>query len=177
MQLSPDLFEITQRKYKSHTVFDQVNMHSYVDVATALKVVRNQFGGNVDIIGDNSKYFEFFHQVTSNLSNKSRSEKFWLDFTPQHLGGWRYWLKCLECRSNKTKLYITKDRVACMNCLGLIYATKRGSKDSALVRLYKNQKSIELLGRRRRMTYAGKPTRLGRQFQRYYDDLVDLQIP
>lgn len=177
MQASPDVFEITERKYRSHTVFDQTNMHSYLDVATALKVIRHQLGGDVDIVGDNSKYFEFFHQVTPNLGEQSRSERFWLDFTPQHLGGWRYWLKCLECRRNKTKLYITKDRVACMNCLGLIYPTKRGSKDSALVRLYKNQKSIELLRNRRRMTYAGKLTRFGRQFRRYYDDLDGLQIP
>jgi hypothetical protein len=173
---SPNDFEITRRKYKSHTVFDQTDMHAYVEVGTAVRSIRNHKGKNIDFVGDNSSYYEFYLIVKPNMSNSTRQEKFWLDFTPLHFGGWRYWLKCLECRRRKTKLYVEKDRVACMDCLGLIYPTKTGSKDSALVRLYKHRKAIELLQTRRQMMYAGKPTRIGRQFQRYYDNLEGLKI-
>lgn len=177
MQLSPNDFEIPRTRYKSHTVFDQTIMHAYLDVKGALDSIRKQYGRETDIVGDSSKYFEFNHMVTPNLSKESRSEKFWLDFTPLHYGGWRYWLKCLECRHRKTKLYITNDRVACMDCLGLVYVTKTGSKDSTSIRLYKYRKAIELLQARRKMNYAGKPTRFGRQFHRYYDNLEDIKIP
>lgn len=176
VQYSPNDFEKVQGKYKSHTVFDQTDMHAYVDVSVALRSIRKHKGEDVDLVGDNSSYYEFYLIVRPNMSNDSRKEKFWLDFTPLYYGGWRYWLKCLECRHRRTKLYVVKDRVACMNCLGLVYPTRMGSKESARVRLYRHRKAIELLRTRRQMSYAGKPTRIGRQVNRYYDDLEGLQI-
>lgn len=173
-QLSTNDFEIEPKKYSSHSVFDRTDMHAYLDVATALRSIRKHHGQDIDIVGDDSRYFEFYLMVNSSYDTKKRSEKFWLDFTPLHYGGWRYWLKCLECRHRKTKLYITNDRVACMKCLGLIYTTKTGSKESSHVRLYKQMKAIDMLKQRRRKSYAGKPTRHARRLQRYYQDLSDL---
>lgn len=171
---SPNDFEIKQKKYLSHSVFDTVDMHAYVDVATALRSIRKYEGEDVDLVGDDSSYYEFYLMVTPNLSNQKRKEKFWLDWTPLNYGGWRYWLKCLECRHRRTKLYVTNDRVACMNCLGLIYTSKTGPKSKLLVRLNNQRKAIGMLQQRRRMTYAGKPTRYGRYFSRHYQDLSDL---
>lgn len=175
--LSPNGFEISPKKYKSHTVFDQTDMHAYVDVATAVRSIRRHKGQDIDLVGDNSSYYEFYLMVTPNLSSDTRKEKFWLDFTPLYFGGWRYWLKCLECRHRRTKLYVVKDRVACMNCLGLVYPTKTGAKDSPRVRIYRHKKAIELLHTRKQMSYAGKPTRIARQVNRYFDDLQGLRIP
>ena len=173
---SPNDFELIERKYLKHSLFDQTDMHAYIDISRAIAYLRMEFGDDLDIVGDESKYFEFFLAVQPNLSSELRTEKFWIDFTPLNLGGWHYWLKCLECKSRKTKLYVTQNRVACMDCLGLIYVTKRGTASSARVRLYKHIKSMDLLRSGRQMTYAGKPTRFGRQFNRYYDDLKGLQI-
>lgn len=171
---SPNDFELPLKKYTSRSVFDTVDMHAYVDVNTALRSVRKHYGDDIDIVGDNSRYFEFYLMVSSAYDTQKRSEKFWFDFTPLHYGGWRYWLKCLKCRQRKTKLYITHDRVACMDCLGLVYTSRTGSKKSPHVRLSRYMKAIDMLQQRRRMSYAGKPTRYGRQFQRYYQDLSDL---
>lgn len=174
VQLSTNDFEIKRKNYVSHTIFDTVDMHAYVDVGTAVRSLRKHLGDDVDFVGDNSSYYEFHLIVTPNLSNQSRSEKFWLDFTPLHYGGWRYWLKCLECKHRRTKLYVTQDRVACMYCLGLIYTSKTGSKNKPLVRVNNYKKAIAMLSENRRMTYAGEKTRFGRRFSRYYQDLSDL---
>lgn len=175
VQVSPIDFEKTQvRKYRSHNVFDRTDMHAYIDINTALKSVRKRFGNDVDIVGDGSRYFELNLMVGAARESSLRNEKFWLDYSPLHFGGWRYWLKCLECRHRRTKLYITSDRVACMECLGLVYASRTGPKGATHIRLYRYLKSIDLLQQKRRMTYAGKLTRYGRQFQRYYQDLSDL---
>jgi hypothetical protein len=171
---SPNDFEIKQKKYISHSVFDTADMHAYVDVTTALRSIRKYKGRHVDFVGDDSSYYEFYLMVTPNLSNQKRKEKFWLDWTPLNYGGWRYWLKCLECRHRRTKLYVTNDRVACMYCLGLIYTSKTGPKNKPLIRMSNHRKAIEILQQRHRMTYAGKPTRYGRYFSRYYQDLGDL---
>lgn len=173
-KFSPNDFEIKQKKYLSRSVFDTVDMHAYVDVKTAVRSIRKYKGEGVDFVGDNSSYYEFYLMVTPNLSNQTRKEKFWLDFTPLNYGGWRYWLKCLECKHRRTKLYVTQDRVACMDCLGLIYTSKTGSKNKPLVRLNNYKKAIEMLSENRRMTYAGEKTRFGRRFSRYYQDLSDL---
>jgi len=172
--LSTNDFEIKPKKYVSHSVFDRVDMHSYVDVNSALKSIRKYHGDDTDLAGDNSSYFEFSLMVCSSSNENKRNEKFWLDFTPLHYGGWRYWLKCLECRHRKTKLYVTRNRVACMDCLGLIYTSRTGSRDSPSIRILKHIKAMNMLREKRRMIYAGKTTRYGRRFQRYYQDLNDL---
>lgn len=174
VQLSTNDFEIERKKYVSHSVFGTVDMHAYVDVRTAVRSLRKHLGNEVDFVGDNSSYYEFHLMVTPNLSNQTRSEKFWLDFTPLHYGGWRYWLKCLECKHRRTKLYVTQDRVACMNCLGLIYTSKTRPKSKSLIRMNNYRKAMDILQQRYRMTYAGKPTRHSRRFSRYYQDLSDL---
>lgn len=170
---SPNDFEIKRKTYESHSIFDTVDMHAYVDVKTAVRSLRIHKGDDVDFIGDGSSFYEFYLMVTPNLSNDKRKEKFWLDWTSLNYGGWRYWLKCLECRRRRTKLYVTRDRVACMDCLGLIYTSKTGHKGKPLIRLNNHRKAVEMLGQRRRMTYNGKPTRYGRYFNRYYEDLSD----
>lgn len=171
---SPNDFEIKQRKYTSHNIFDTVDMYAYIDVATAVRSIRRAKGENVDLVGDNSSFYKFYLMVTPSLSEETRKEKFWIDFTPLNYGGWRYWLKCLKCRRRCTKLYVTDDQVACMQCLGLIYTSKIGSKNSPLVRVNKQNKAIAMLQERRRMWYAGKPTRHNRRFSRYFQNLNDL---
>ncbi len=173
-QFSPNDFEIKRKKYLSHSVFDTVDMHAYVDIKTAVRSIHRYKGDDVDFVGDDSSYYEFYLMVTPNISNDKRKERFLLDWTPLNYGGWRYWLKCLECRHRRTKLYVTNDRVACMNCIGLIYTSRTGPKNKPLVRMNNHRRATEMLKSRRRMNYAGKPTRFGRRFNRYYQDLSDL---
>ena len=172
-RLSTNDFESTN-VYRSHTIFEHIDMNACVDVSGALKIIRAKFGSDFNIVGDDSSYFEFELSVKSLFDDKFRNEKFWLDFTRLNYGGYRYWLKCLRCKSRRTKLYITSIDVACRECLGLVYTTKSGHKDSALVRLYKYGRAMEIQSKKKKMTYKGLPTRHGRRFKSYYQDLSNL---
>lgn len=172
-QLSTNVFDFP-KTYKSHTVLDHADMHAFVDVKGALEIIKGEYGNDIDIVGDDSSYFEFKLSVKSLFDDNFRNEKFWLDFTPLNYGGYRYWLLCLHCKARRTKLYITTDRVACMNCLGLIYATKSGGKKSKLVLMYKFSKVVNIINENKKMTYRGKPTRHARRLKRYYQDVPTL---
>lgn len=159
-----------QRTYRMHSIFDRVEMQAHIDVSTALQVIYEQYGADVDIVKDNSAYFDFYLCVKGTFDSEPREELFWLDFTPLHFGGWRYWLKCLRCKHRCTKLYITSDEVACRQCLGLVYTSQSAAKDSIAVMLHNYQLGMQLIAKRPRMNYGGKPTRHGRRFSRYMQD-------
>lgn len=159
--------ETRRTTYKKHSLFDHIEMQAYIDVETALKAIYKQYGTDVDIVKDNSAYFDFHLWVKGVFDSEPREELFWLDFTPLHFGGWRYWLKCLRCRHRCTKLYITSYEVACRQCLGLVYTSRSAAKDSITIKLYNYQLAMQLLEKRPRMNYGNKPTRYGRRFGRY----------
>ena len=69
-----------QRTYRMHSIFDRVEMQAHIDVSTALQVIYEQYGADVDIVKDNSAYFDFYLCVKGTFDSEPREELFWLDF-------------------------------------------------------------------------------------------------
>ena len=59
-------------------------------------------------------------------------------WTQCHFGGWRPWVKCLQCDRKVRKLYFAEVSLACRQCSNLLYACqRRGAKSRRYLKALK----------------------------------------
>lgn len=153
---------------------NSIELQQAISIKSVLHYI-NLEGAQQPLVKDDGYYGKYNYVYLNTLNKKWYEVEAILDYTEPYYGGHRYWLICMCCKRKVTNLYPISSQhpnyLACRHCLSLEYASRQFVRNPMLLNMCNLQRAAHL--RKRRLNYAGKPTRANLRLTRYMLPMYD----
>lgn len=153
-----------------------VELEKPIRINAVLAFIKAVYKPTEPLVKDDGYYGSFEYDYTTSIYDDWHTIPILLDYITPNYGGVRYFLVCRNCERRVTSLYLAAPEFpACRHCLKLDYGSRKYLHNSLLLSFCKLAKADQLT--RKRLRYAGKPTRTGRRLNKYVSYMKEHPLP